>query len=141
MFVDKVKIHAKAGDGGNGCVSFRREKYVDRGGPDGGDGGKGGDVVLVADKNVTDLSDLITRRVSWPKTASTAAARIALPQRQDRAGESADRHPGIPPRPAPIREPALTANYHPAAATEEFDPTAVVGQDAFAIQPGRSDRC
>src|SRR3989442_9452843 len=57
MFVDKVKIHVRAGDGGNGSVSFRREKYVDRGGPDGGDGGKGGDIVLVADKNVSDLSD------------------------------------------------------------------------------------
>ena len=57
MFVDKVKIRAKAGDGGNGCVSFRREKYVDRGGPVGGDGGKGGDIVVVADKNVGDLSD------------------------------------------------------------------------------------
>src|ERR1043166_5269580 len=57
MFVDKVKIHVKAGDGGNGSVSFRREKYVDRGGPDGGDGGDGGDIVLVADKNASDLSD------------------------------------------------------------------------------------
>jgi GTP-binding protein len=58
MFVDKVKIHAKAGDGGNGCVSFRREKYVERGGPDGGNGGNGGSIVLVADKNVQDLTDL-----------------------------------------------------------------------------------
>ena len=57
MFVDKVKIHVRAGDGGNGSVSFRREKYIDRGGPDGGDGGDGGDIVLVADKNVGDLSD------------------------------------------------------------------------------------
>src|ERR1039457_6799000 len=57
MFVDKVRIRVKAGDGGNGCVSFRREKYVDRGGPDGGDGGKGGDIVLMADKNLYDLSD------------------------------------------------------------------------------------
>jgi GTP-binding protein len=57
MFVDKVRIYAKAGNGGNGCVSFRREQFIDRGGPNGGDGGDGGDVVLVADKNVSDLSD------------------------------------------------------------------------------------
>jgi GTP-binding protein len=55
MFTDEVTIRVKAGDGGNGCVSFRREAYVPRGGPDGGDGGDGGDVVLVADENVDDL--------------------------------------------------------------------------------------
>ena len=57
MFVDKVKIRVKAGDGGNGCVSFRREKYVDRGGPDGGDGGKGGDVVIEAVNGLNTLID------------------------------------------------------------------------------------
>jgi GTP-binding protein len=55
MFFDQAKIHAAAGNGGNGCVSFRREKHVPRGGPDGGDGGHGGDVILVADSQKRDL--------------------------------------------------------------------------------------
>ena len=57
MFVDEAVIHVKAGDGGNGCVSFRREKYVPKGGPDGGDGGNGGSVVFVADPNKNTLLD------------------------------------------------------------------------------------
>jgi GTP-binding protein len=57
-FIDRVKIYVKAGHGGAGCVSFRREAYVPRGGPDGGDGGKGGDVILVADKQLGTLIDL-----------------------------------------------------------------------------------
>ena len=54
-FIDKSKIFVKAGDGGNGKSSFRREKFVPKGGPDGGDGGKGGDVVLLVDENVNTL--------------------------------------------------------------------------------------
>ena len=56
-FVDRVRITAKAGNGGNGCVSFHREKFVQNGGPDGGDGGNGGDVVLLADANMHTLLD------------------------------------------------------------------------------------
>jgi len=55
MFVDHIRIHARAGDGGHGCASFRREKYVPKGGPDGGDGGDGGDVVLVVDEHTDNL--------------------------------------------------------------------------------------
>ena len=62
MFVDIAKIKIKAGDGGNGAVSFHREKYVASGGPDGGDGGKGGDVVFKVDDNLATLSDFRYKR-------------------------------------------------------------------------------
>src|ERR1044072_4682302 len=58
MFVDRIKVFVQAGNGGRGCVSFRREKFVPKGGPDGGDGGRGGDVVLRADRHVDNLSRL-----------------------------------------------------------------------------------
>ncbi|PYL24742.1 MAG: GTPase ObgE [Verrucomicrobia bacterium] len=58
MFIDRIKIFAQAGNGGRGCVSFRREKFVPKGGPDGGDGGRGGDVILRADRHVDNLSNL-----------------------------------------------------------------------------------
>jgi GTP-binding protein len=132
MFVDKVKIHVKAGDGGNGCVSFRREKYVDRGGPDGGDGGKGGDIVLVADKNADNLADLYyTPRLMAKhgthgrgkgctgRSANDVLARVPIGTQVFRLTR-------------PIRQHAPT-RYHPAAATEEFDPDAVVGLAAFSV--------
>ncbi len=55
MFIDEARILVKAGDGGNGCLAFRREKYVPRGGPSGGDGGRGGDVILVGDEHENTL--------------------------------------------------------------------------------------
>jgi GTP-binding protein len=141
MFVDKVKIHAKAGDGGNGCVSFRREKYVDRGGPDGGNGGRGGDIVLVADKNAGDLSDFLYQprliakhgvhgrgKNCFGRNAPDVVVKVPV-------GTQVFRLTRVKRERAPSR-------YHPAAATEVFSPTTEVGKpyaEATVSEPGPSD--
>src|SRR5512147_1387529 len=56
-FIDEATIQVHAGDGGNGCASFRREKYIPKGGPNGGDGGRGGSIYAVADRNLNTLID------------------------------------------------------------------------------------
>jgi GTP-binding protein len=68
MFVDRVKVFAQAGSGGRGCVSFRREKFVPKGGPDGGDGGRGGNVILRADRHVDNLANLFYEPLIKAKT-------------------------------------------------------------------------
>ena len=68
MFHDRARIEVLAGRGGDGGLSFRREKHVPKGGPDGGDGGRGGDVVLVANK---DLRDLSAFRAKTPEGAAS----------------------------------------------------------------------
>ncbi len=70
MFVDRVEIEVQAGDGGGGCLSFRRERYVPRGGPDGGDGGRGGSVILQAQDGVNHLSTLAHRK-TWKAERGT----------------------------------------------------------------------
>jgi GTP-binding protein len=82
MFIDYARIHVKAGDGGNGCVSFRREKFVPKGGPDGGDGGDGGSVVFRGDEGLHTLVDFRYRR-------HLRARRGAHGQGSNRAGRSA----------------------------------------------------
>ena len=62
-FIDKAKIKVISGRGGNGCVAWRREKFVDKGGPAGGDGGRGGNVYLVADENMSTLLDFTYKSV------------------------------------------------------------------------------
>lgn len=70
MFVDRVTVEVQAGRGGDGCMSFRREKYVPRGGPDGGDGGNGGSVVVRAEDGVDSLSELVHRK-HWRAPSGT----------------------------------------------------------------------
>ena len=70
MFVDRVRIEAVAGKGGDGCMSFRRERFVPRGGPDGGDGGNGGSVVIIAKDGVNSLVNL-SRRKQWKAEKGT----------------------------------------------------------------------
>jgi GTPase len=70
MFVDRIKVFAQAGNGGRGCVSFRREKFVPKGGPDGGDGGRGGDVILRAERHVDNLANLFYEPIIKAKGGS-----------------------------------------------------------------------
>lgn len=84
QFVDKARIVIKAGDGGDGCASFHREKFVTRGGPDGGDGGRGGNVVFVADSNMDTLLDFKFARFYRAENGEKGP-RCTL-QRKERAG-------------------------------------------------------
>ena len=83
-FVDHVRIHAKAGDGGDGCCSFRREKFVPRGGPDGGDGGDGGSIILKADIHTDNLASLYYE----PNVRAQRGVHGQGKDKQGRSGES-----------------------------------------------------
>ncbi|MEN0110910.1 MAG: GTPase ObgE, partial [Planctomycetota bacterium] len=83
MFTDRVTVDVEAGKGGDGCSSFRREKYVPRGGPDGGDGGDGGSVIVLAQQGVDSLQQLVHRK-HWRAKSGRAG------QGSGRHGASAD---------------------------------------------------
>jgi GTP-binding protein len=85
-FVDEATIRVRAGDGGHGCLSFRREKYVERGGPDGGDGGDGGSVYLVAEPSLNTLADFRVARKFKAQTGQGGAGR----NKTGRSGEDLD---------------------------------------------------
>ena len=75
MFVDKVKINVRGGNGGNGCASFRREKFIPKGGPNGGDGGNGGSVILIADTGQQSLVDFYYKRHYQGKNGENGRSR------------------------------------------------------------------
>ena len=81
MFVDQVTIYCKAGDGGPGSCSFRREAHIPRGGPDGGDGGRGGHVIIEADENVNSLVHLVGIR-HWTAENGLSLIHISEPTRR-----------------------------------------------------------
>lgn len=87
-FVDEATVRVMAGNGGNGCLSFRREKYVERGGPDGGDGGHGGSVYLVADSNMNTLADFRVSRRFRAENGQPGAGR----NKTGKSGDDLDVH-------------------------------------------------
>ena len=78
MFIDNIKLYVKAGDGGAGAVAFHREKYVSAGGPDGGDGGRGGNVIFTVDKGSNTLLSYRSNESSLPRPARTAGAEKSM---------------------------------------------------------------
>lgn len=124
VFIDQVKIYVKAGDGGNGCVSFRREKYVPRGGPNGGDGGNGGSIVLRATGQLTTLVDLRYQQHYRLKHASH--------------GQGKDRH-GKNSTDLVIRVPRGTV-VRDAETDEAIADLTVEGQEAVVARGGRGGR-
>ncbi len=124
-FIDEVTISARAGRGGDGCVSFRREKFAPRGGPDGGDGGRGGDVVLVADSN---LSTLLDQRV-----------RSKVRARDGEAGQGS-RRDGAAAEDVLVRVPVGTVVSNPDAPEAPLADLAEPGARFVAARGGRGGR-
>lgn len=123
-FVDECTVHVRGGHGGDGTTSFRREKHVPRGGPDGGDGGRGGDVVLVADENVTSLIDLHRA----PHRRAESGVRGQGDRQHGRNGED-----------EVVRVPVGTV-VHDHATGEVLVDLAVDGQRAVVAEGGRGGR-
>src|SRR5678810_368529 len=108
MFIDEIKIYARAGHGGKGCVAFTREKYVPKGGPSGGNGGRGGDVILEADH---DLNNLI---------AQYFQPRLIAQEGQGGLGKGMDGHAG---KDLVVRVPCGTMIWKLEDTTPEADPS------------------
>jgi len=124
MFIDRVTVEIEAGKGGDGCASFRREKYVPRGGPDGGDGGNGGSVIVIAEAGVDSLSELVHRK-HWRAKGGTP-------------GGGSNRH-GANAADLVIHVPPGTVLID-AKGDFELKDLAVAGQSVVAAQGGRGGK-
>lgn len=124
MFIDRARIYVKAGDGGNGCVAFRREKFVPKGGPSGGDGGRGGNVILRADPHLNTLLAFRYRRVY-------RAGRGAHGEGSGRTGKSG--------QDAVVGVPLGTTVYDEATGQQIADLTRA-GQEVVVARGGRGGR-
>lgn len=114
-FVDQIRIQAKAGDGGGGCCSFRREKYIPKGGPDGGNGGKGGDIVLEADPDTSSLVALYYEPIRRAKDGARG-------QGSDKTGRNAEELVIRVPVGTIVYEVEAPAPHDPMALPEEETP-------------------
>jgi GTP-binding protein len=145
MFVDRIKIFAQAGNGGRGCVSFRREKFVPKGGPDGGDGGRGGDVVLHANQHVDNLTGLFYEPIVKAKNGghgmgkkmygrSAPAKIVKVPVGTivwtDEGGRMKDEKGGKRPTPKNSRG-RLSNIQHPTSSSDQFE----IRNSRFEIEP------
>ncbi|MBN2384427.1 GTPase ObgE [bacterium] len=124
MFIDSVKIYIRSGNGGRGCVSFLREKYRPRGGPDGGDGGRGGDVVFITEPRLNTLLDFHYQQHFKADHGQPGQGR-------KRSGKSAE--------PLPIRIPIGTSIYDDATGTLLGDLSAA-GQELIVARGGRGGK-
>jgi len=123
-FIDEATISVRAGDGGDGCVSMRREKFVPRGGPNGGDGGRGGHVFITADRNLSTLHDQRVRR----KIHAEAGQKGGISNRTGRNGSNTE-----------IRVPVGTIVYDldPEAENEIVADLSIDGQSVLVARAGR----
>lgn len=83
MFIDEVTIHVKAGNGGNGCVAFRHEKFVEKGGPSGGNGGRGGNIIFIGDKGLTTLIDFKFTKIIKAKNGGNGMPKDCFGENSD----------------------------------------------------------
>ena len=121
MFVDRIKVFAQAGDGGRGSVSFRREKFVPKGGPDGGDGGRGGDVILRADIHTDNLSALFYEPIIKAKSGGH--------------GQGKKKH-GRGARPKVVKVPVGTVVYRTPESEQERKPAVTQPEARPGFQTG-----